>query len=259
MHPAEFKTLRDSLGLTISTLVKVIDVDELTVSNSWLHTADGTDEFDIADYLNFKDGFDLAILDDNDNFIDYIQIHDYENGQYTNFNNTCGYGELSYVKDISSSDITNGTVILFRTPDGTGSWIEDKNTTKYPTTLGRSNSASLALHLEFSEGSGQTTADSSGNSRTATLGSDNSEQDNDPLWQCNTTTGHLSFDGSEQDRLTTPSFTPPTEGAVAFWMKSPAKPTSNQRIFGFGDNWEARFASIPHIHIPSHPAYCHFA
>ena len=61
---------------------KVIDVDELTVSNSWLHTADGTDEFDIADYLNFKDGFDLAILDDNDNFIDYIQIHDYENGQY---------------------------------------------------------------------------------------------------------------------------------------------------------------------------------
>ena len=31
MHPAEFKTLRESLGLTISTLVKVIDVDERTL------------------------------------------------------------------------------------------------------------------------------------------------------------------------------------------------------------------------------------
>lgn len=30
MHPAEFKTLRESLGLTISTLVKIIDVDERT-------------------------------------------------------------------------------------------------------------------------------------------------------------------------------------------------------------------------------------
>ena len=31
MHPAEFKTLREALGLTISTLVKVIDVDERTI------------------------------------------------------------------------------------------------------------------------------------------------------------------------------------------------------------------------------------
>lgn len=31
MHPAEFKTLRESLGLSISTLVKVIDVDERTL------------------------------------------------------------------------------------------------------------------------------------------------------------------------------------------------------------------------------------
>ncbi len=31
MHPAEFKTLREALGLSISTLVKVIDVDERTL------------------------------------------------------------------------------------------------------------------------------------------------------------------------------------------------------------------------------------
>jgi transcriptional regulator with XRE-family HTH domain len=31
MHPAEFKTQREALGLTISTLVKVIDVDERTI------------------------------------------------------------------------------------------------------------------------------------------------------------------------------------------------------------------------------------
>lgn len=31
MHPAEFKTLREALGLSISTLVKVIDVDERTI------------------------------------------------------------------------------------------------------------------------------------------------------------------------------------------------------------------------------------
>jgi transcriptional regulator with XRE-family HTH domain len=31
MHQAEFKTLREALGLSISTLVKVIDVDERTL------------------------------------------------------------------------------------------------------------------------------------------------------------------------------------------------------------------------------------
>ncbi|MGK0248448.1 MAG: DNA-binding XRE family transcriptional regulator [Oleispira sp.] len=31
MHSAEFKTLRESLGLTISTLVKIVDVDERTL------------------------------------------------------------------------------------------------------------------------------------------------------------------------------------------------------------------------------------
>jgi transcriptional regulator with XRE-family HTH domain len=31
MHAAEFKTLREATGLTISTLVKVIDVDERTI------------------------------------------------------------------------------------------------------------------------------------------------------------------------------------------------------------------------------------
>jgi transcriptional regulator with XRE-family HTH domain len=31
MHAAEFKTLREAIGLTISTLVKVIDVDERTI------------------------------------------------------------------------------------------------------------------------------------------------------------------------------------------------------------------------------------
>lgn len=31
MHPAEFKTLREAIGLSISTLVKVIDVDERTL------------------------------------------------------------------------------------------------------------------------------------------------------------------------------------------------------------------------------------
>jgi len=31
MHPAEFKTLREAVGLSISTLVKVIDVDERSI------------------------------------------------------------------------------------------------------------------------------------------------------------------------------------------------------------------------------------
>jgi len=31
MHPAEFKTLREAIGLSISTLVKVIDVDERSI------------------------------------------------------------------------------------------------------------------------------------------------------------------------------------------------------------------------------------
>lgn len=31
MHPAEFKTMREAVGLSISTLVKVIDVDERSI------------------------------------------------------------------------------------------------------------------------------------------------------------------------------------------------------------------------------------
>ena len=31
MHPSEFKTLREAVGLSISTLVKVIDVDERSI------------------------------------------------------------------------------------------------------------------------------------------------------------------------------------------------------------------------------------
>lgn len=123
---------------------KLIDVEDLTVSEQWLHTAAGIDEFDIANYLDFKDGFDIAILDDENNFIDYLQIGDYQNGQYSNFTSQCGYNNLDYVESVPNT-ITNGTMILLRLSDGTGQWFEDKNTTKFAATPGANNEGKVAF------------------------------------------------------------------------------------------------------------------
>jgi hypothetical protein len=105
------------------------------------------------------------------------------------------------------------------------------------------NEPELIAHYLFDEGTGQTTADSSGNGRTGTLGSSAGVDSNDPTWVCEANGYYLDFDRSSNQNVRTPSFKPPSEGTIAFWFKVPEAPTSRQRIFGFGDGYEIRWES----------------
>lgn len=136
-------------GIHASNQCETTSVSQMDDTTEWIWADNGLID---RDYLNFKDGFDAALLDENDDFIDYIQIQNYD-GQ--NFTSSCGYNNLSYVFTIPNS-ITNGTVILFRAPDGTGSWIEDKNTSIYPQTPGARNSASIDHFEILHDGNGLT-------------------------------------------------------------------------------------------------------
>jgi len=91
-----------------------------------------------GNFIDFKDGFDLSLLDENNQFIDYIQVQNYA-GQ--NFTDSCSYDGLEHVFSVPD-DITNGTKILLRKPDGTGGWLESKNLNEYPPTPGASNDGS---------------------------------------------------------------------------------------------------------------------
>lgn len=95
----------------------------------------------------------------------------------------------------------------------------------------------------FDEGSGQSTVNSSGNGLTGTLGSSTNIESNDPTWICEANGYQLDFDRSSNQDIRTSSFTPPSEGSFAFWLKVPASPSSRQRIFGFGDGFEIRWES----------------
>ncbi len=81
-----------------------------------------------------------------------------------------------------------------------------------------------AVQWEFDEGSGQTAADSSGNSRDATLGSTGSGDTSDPAWMTCAVGGNaLSFDGVD-DYIEDPDGELYTNGLTAFtasaWIKS---------------------------------------
>lgn len=67
-------------------------------------------------YINFYNGFDLALIDENDDYIDYIQVN---NKSYQTVN--CIKDEFAYVFDVPATQ--NGTKLLHRIPDGTGDWV----------------------------------------------------------------------------------------------------------------------------------------
>lgn len=218
---------------------KDIPLSDMNDTTSWIYSEDQS----LRDFLDFKNGFDVGLLDENDAFIDYIQV---ENFSGQNFTDTCSYEELAYVFPIPTS-ITNGTVVLLRTPDSTGLWIEDKNTNKYPQTPGESNdSILLKLNYLFNEGTGQLINDEGDDNRDGVLGFNTGEEAKDPSWQCEATGAYLSFDNSDKQRVTIEDdndFDPPTEASVAFWIKMPQIPAANevQRVFGLGDGFEARW------------------
>ncbi len=151
-------------------------------------------------------------------------------------------GSISVNKEaeITGSISANGSLVV----DKEGSYFYSSGDADQLDGHGFCNNSTseLILHLNFDEGSGQTVADDSGNGRTATLGNSAGVDGQDATFQCEANSGYsMAFERSANQHLTTNAFTPPQDGAVSFWLRVPASPTSRQRIFGFGDGWEARW------------------
>lgn len=89
----------------------------------------------------------------------------------------------------------------------------------------------LVGHWKMDEGSGSTAADSTAFANDATLSG--------AIWTTDCSgNAALAFDGSGDTAATGASFDPPESGTVAFWMKSPGTPSSRQRLWGLGTNFE---------------------
>ena len=125
----------------------------------------------------------------------------------------------------------------------TGFYVDDLQISYDTENCPEPPSYSLELHYNFDEGTGQTIADDSGNNRTGTLGAAVGIDAQDPSFFCEASGFVMEFDRNNNEHIITPSFSPPANGAVAFWLKVPALPTSRQRIFGFGDGYEIRWES----------------
>ena len=135
-------------GKHASNQCETISVSTMNDDSNWIW------KYVDRDILNFKDGFDVALLDQNDAFIDYIQVKNYDQ---QNFSSNCGYNNLDYVFNVPTS-ATNGTVILLRSPDGTGNWFEDKNTNTYQESPGSNNGGSVNHYEIIHDGFGSTCA-----------------------------------------------------------------------------------------------------
>lgn len=91
----------------------------------------------------------------------------------------------------------------------------------------------IAGHWKFDEGAGTTAADSSPLANDATLSGGTWTSD------CSGNTA-LEFNGTGDTSATGSNFTPPSTGAVAFWMRGAGTPTARARVMGINGNWEIR-------------------
>ncbi len=106
----------------------------------------------------------------------------------------------------------------------------------------------LLVHYQFNDAIGQTVSDASGFSRDALLGTTSAVESVDPSWKCEARGANLVFDGSAQQQVTAPSFKPPSKGVVAFWMKIPSLPATQERIFGFSGGFQMRLRTNGDLH-----------
>jgi hypothetical protein len=112
---------------TRSNNCEVIPVSRLTdVTAPWLYEISlaGNESFPIS-LVDFSNGFDLSLLDSNNDFIDYIQVNNDDNQDFNIDNDealpNCSYNDLAYVYTVPGT--ARGTKILRRVdPDGTGPW-----------------------------------------------------------------------------------------------------------------------------------------
>jgi hypothetical protein len=95
--------------------------------------------------------------------------------------------------------------------------------------------AGLIGYWAFSEGSGTTAADSSGQGNNATLSGGAS-------WttDCAGNNNALLTNGAGGIAQTASKFSPPDVGTVAFWLRSTGAPATTARILGLGGDWEIR-------------------
>lgn len=95
--------------------------------------------------------------------------------------------------------------------------------------------AGLVGYWPFSEGSGTTAADSSGQGNNATLSGG-------ATWtsDCAGNNNALLTNGTGGIAQTAMAFDPPDTGTVAFWMRSAGAPAGSARILGLGGDWEVR-------------------
>jgi len=136
-------------GQNKSSQCKNISVAAMNDATQWIWAEEPTID---KNFIDFKDGFDLSLLDENGQFIDYIQVDNYS-GQ--NFTDSCTYDDLEYVFSIPNN-IENGTKILLRQPDGTGKWEESKNLNEFPPTPGGGNDGDPVIdHFEIDTLDGQ--------------------------------------------------------------------------------------------------------
>lgn len=87
-------------------------------------------------------------------------------------------------------------------------------------------------HWTFDNGSGSTISDSTSFANHATF------YTGSPSWAPGRRSAALAFNGSN-DARTNANVTPPTEGTIAFWLRSAGPPTSRQRLWGIGADFEA--------------------
>jgi hypothetical protein len=71
----------------------------------------------VDSHIDFKNGFDLSLLDENDDVIDYIQIN---NQAYQS--SSCPDGSLAHVFPVPTTQ--KGTKLIHRVIDGTGAWVK---------------------------------------------------------------------------------------------------------------------------------------
>lgn len=95
--------------------------------------------------------------------------------------------------------------------------------------------AGLVGYWAFSEGSGATAADTSGQANNATL-SGGAGWTSD----CSGSYNALLTNGVGGIAQSASAFTPPSVGTVAFWMRSTGAPANVARIMGVGADWEIR-------------------
>jgi len=92
----------------------------------------------------------------------------------------------------------------------------------------------LAGHWKFGDGAGAVAVDSSPSANDANLFGGT-------IWTADCVgNGAIEFDGSGDYATTSQNFSPPSAGAVAFWMRGSGTLSARQRLFGVNGNWEVR-------------------